>query len=164
MTLQPTHSEISVLGTTASAFLPLGGNANVVYGLHITPVLFFNNQSDAVSGSSRGISSDERRARIAANPARAAALAEGRLRLAKAWERVNGVRNLASLRLAAKLSQADLAEKMNMKQPNIARLEKKPGDPSLSTLQGLASALGVSLSEVASAIDETNRRLSLENE
>lgn len=153
-----------MLGTTASAFLPLGGNANAVYGLHITPVLFFNNQSDAVNGSSRGISADERRARIASNPARAAALAEGRLRLAKAWERVNGVRNLASLRLAAKLSQADLAEKMNMRQPNVARLEKKPGDPSLSTLQGLASALGVSLAEVAAAIDETNRKLSVENE
>ncbi|MCQ1551063.1 MAG: hypothetical protein NOF05_20140 [Candidatus Accumulibacter phosphatis] len=30
-----------------------------------------------------------------------------------------------------------------MKQPNIARLEKKPGDPSLSTLRKPANVLGV---------------------
>jgi predicted transcriptional regulator len=45
---------------------------------------------------------------------------------------------------------------MEMKQPNIARLEKKPGDPSLSTLKKLAVALGVDIREVIAAVEVTN--------
>ena len=44
-----------------------------------------------------------------------------------------------------------------MKQPNIARLEKKPGDPSLSTLQKLAAVLGVDIREVIAAVEATNK-------
>ena len=44
-----------------------------------------------------------------------------------------------------------------MKQPNIARLEKTPGDPSLSTLQKLANVLGVDIGQVIAAVEATNK-------
>jgi predicted transcriptional regulator len=45
---------------------------------------------------------------------------------------------------------------MGVKQPSIARLEKKPGDLSFSTLQKLVVALGVDICEVIAAVDATN--------
>lgn len=108
--------------------------------------------------SERGISATERSARIRNNPLRAAAIVKGRQRLAKVAEQLNpGLRTISTLRLAAGLSQSQLAEKMDMKQPNIARLEKKPGDPSLSTLQKLAAVLGVDIREVIAAVEVTNK-------
>jgi DNA-binding XRE family transcriptional regulator len=105
----------------------------------------------------RGISATERIARIRNSPLRAAAIVKGRQRLAKVAAQLNpGFRPLSALRLAAGLSQSELAEKMDMKQPNIARLEKKPGDPSLSTLRKLASVLGVDIGEVIAAVEATN--------
>ena len=105
----------------------------------------------------RGISAAERSARINSNPLRAAAIAKGRRRLAEIHEQVNpGFRPLSSLRLAAGLSQAELAVRMEVKQPSIARLEKKPGELSFSTLQKLVVALGVDICEVIAAVDATN--------
>lgn len=110
------------------------------------------------NGPKRGISATERGARVRSNALRAAAIVKGRQRLARVAEQRNpGFRPLSSLRLSAGLSQAELADKMDMKQPNIARLEKKPGDPSLSTLQKLASVLGVDIREVIAAVEMTNK-------
>lgn len=101
----------------------------------------------------RGLSLVERQARIQHHPLRSVGIARGRQRLAKIEDNLNdGVKTLSSLRLAAGLSQAELASKMDMKQPNIARIEKKPSDPSLSTLIKLANALGVSVLDVIDAI------------
>lgn len=106
----------------------------------------------------RGISSVDRSARIKSNPLRAAAIAKGRQRLAKVADQRNpGFRPLSTLRLTAGLSQAELADKMDMKQPNIARFEKKPGDPSLSTLQRLAAVLGIDIGDVIAAVEATNK-------
>jgi transcriptional regulator with XRE-family HTH domain len=44
------------------------------------------------------------------------------------------------------LSQADLARKLAMQQPNIARLETGDHEPSLSTLMRLSSVLGIDFS------------------
>ena len=141
----------------SSTFLPLGITHNAVYGLQLTPVYISLNRHVENIGTSRGITVAERSARIRANPARAAAIAAGRERLAKVVAHFNpGVRLLSSLRLAAGLSQAELAEKMDMKQPNIARFEKKPGDPSMSTLVKLASVLGVDIAEVIAVVEATN--------
>ncbi len=41
------------------------------------------------------------------------------------------------------ITQAELAERMGMKQPAVARMETGPFDPRLTTLRKLASALGV---------------------
>ena len=73
----------------------------------------------------RGISAAERTARINSNPLRAATIAKGRRRLAEIHEKVNpGFRPLSSLRLAAGLSQTEIAVRMEMTQSSIARLEK----------------------------------------
>lgn len=110
------------------------------------------------SAPRRGIAATDRSVRIRSNPLRAAAVVKGRQRLAKvADQRNSGFRPLSSLRLAAGLSQAELADKMDMQQPNIARLEKKPGDPSLSTLQKLATVLGVDIGEIIAAVEATNQ-------
>jgi len=106
----------------------------------------------------RGLSASDRSARIKNNPLRAAAIVKGRQRLAKVAEQLNpGFRPLSTLRLASGFSQAELAEKMNMKQPKVARLEKNPGDPSLSTLQKLANVLGVEIGQVIAAVEATNK-------
>ncbi|WP_416817358.1 helix-turn-helix domain-containing protein [Denitromonas sp.] len=153
------NTEVSVIGTTGSAFLPLGGSHNCIYGLQITPVyIAMNRHVVGDCGPKRGISAVDRGARVRSNPLRAAAIVKGRQRLAiVANQRNPGFRPLSTLRLAAGLSQAELADKMDMKQPNIARLEKRPGDPSLSTLQKLASVLGVDIREVIAAVEVTNR-------
>ncbi len=44
------------------------------------------------------------------------------------------------------LSQAALARKLGMRQPNVARLESGEHEPSLSTLARLSEALGLDLS------------------
>lgn len=144
---------------TGSAFLPLGGSHNVIYGLKITPVyIAMDRHIGRENIVKRGIAAVERDARIRNNPLRAAAIIKGRQRLGKVAEHLNpGFRPLAALRLASGLSQAELGEKMNMKQPNIARLEKTPGDPSLSTLQKLAEVLGVNIGEVIAAVESTNK-------
>jgi DNA-binding XRE family transcriptional regulator len=46
-------------------------------------------------------------------------------------------------RLAAGLTQRQLAEKMAVKQPFIARLEKSDASPTVRTLKRIASALGL---------------------
>lgn len=149
-----------MIGTTGSAFLPLGGSRSGIFGLQITPVYIALNQH-VVSATTpkRGLSLTDRSAsRIRSNPLRAAAIVKGRQRLAKITDQRNpGFRPLSTLRLAAGLSQAELAEKMEMKQPNIARFEKKPGDPAMSTLQKLAAVLGVDIGEVVAAVDATNK-------
>jgi DNA-binding XRE family transcriptional regulator len=153
------NTEISVIGTTGSAFLPLGGSHSGIYGLQITPVyIAMNRHVVGDNGPKRGISATDRGARVRSNALRAAAIVKGRQRLAKVADQRNpGFRPLSTLRLAAGLSQAELADKMDMKQPNIARLEKKPGDPSLSTLQKLAAVLRVDIREVIAAVEVTNK-------
>lgn len=148
-----------MIGTTGSAFLPLGGSHSGIYGLQITPVyIAMNRHVVGDNGPKRGISATDRGARVRSNALRAAAIVKGRQRLAKVADQRNpGFRPLSTLRLAAGLSQAELADKMDMKQPNIARLEKKPGDPSLSTLQKLAAVLGVDIREVIAAVEVTNK-------
>ena len=158
MTPPLTPIEISVIGTTGSVFHPLGGSHRGFLGMQITPVyITMNRHVPQDTPQKRGISAAERSARINSNPLRAAAIAKGRQRLAEVHEQLNpNFRPLSSLRLAAGLSQAELAVMMEMKQPNIARLEKKPGDPSLSTLKKLAVALGVDIREVIAAVEVTN--------
>lgn len=148
-----------MIGTIGSAFLPLGTSHSGIYGLQITPVyIAMNRHVDGDNAPRRGISATDRSARIRSNPLRATAIVKGRQRLAKVADQRNpGFRPLSILRLAAGLSQAELADKMDMKQPNVARLEKKPGDPSLSTLQKLATVFRVDIGEVIAAVEATNK-------
>jgi DNA-binding XRE family transcriptional regulator len=120
--------------------------------------LTMNRQIVLDGTATRGISASQRAVRINKSPLRAAAIVKGRQRLVKVLENRNpGFRPLSVLRLAAGMSQIELAQSMGMKQPNIARLEKNPGDPSLSTLKRLAAALGVEIGHVIAAVDATNK-------
>lgn len=66
---------------------------------------------------------------------------------------VDGVRlgqRLRALRLAAGLTQAELARRTGIHRPNIARVEAGRHTPSLETLARLAAAIGVSTTRVLS--------------
>jgi transcriptional regulator with XRE-family HTH domain len=65
---------------------------------------------------------------------------------------------LAELRLAAGLSQAEVAKAMNTHQPNVARQERRPGDLGLAALRQWVSVLNRSLDEVVAAVDVSNAR------
>lgn len=89
----------------------------------------------------------------------AAELAQGRLASARSTQvgssvalgDVDGVRlgqRLRALRLAAGLTQAELARRTGIHRPNIARVEAGRHTPSLETLARLAAAIGVSTTRV----------------
>jgi DNA-binding XRE family transcriptional regulator len=58
---------------------------------------------------------------------------------------------LKAFRLAAGLTQAELARRTGIHRPNIARVEAGRHTPSLETLSRIANAIGVSPTEVLSA-------------
>lgn len=60
---------------------------------------------------------------------------------------------LAVLRLRAGFSQRALAEKIDVKQPYIARLESGSENPTFSTMKKLAKALDMSVSDIALALE-----------
>lgn len=72
---------------------------------------------------------------------------------------VHEIAPLASLRLKAGLSQADLAQRAGIRQPHLSRLENgHHATASADTLTRLAQALGVSLDEVNDALQRTVTR------
>lgn len=144
-------------GTGISTFLPLSDSGNAVVGLHITPVVVFLNQQMVRADIDLRYTDSRRRiSNASSNPRRANAIVQGRKRLAAVLDRQNeGKKSLVSLRLAAGLSQAQLAEKLGTKQPNIARMERAPGDLHLSTMRQLAQALNVDIAKVIEALDAT---------
>ncbi|WP_082603951.1 helix-turn-helix domain-containing protein [Acidovorax sp. Root217] len=150
--------ETSVIAMTGSTFLPISVSRNAVMGLQITPTIIALNRRFESPSTTRGISASARAARIQSNPLRAEGIRQGRARLASLTvSRNNGEASLATLRMAAGLSQAELAEKIGIQQPNLARLEKRPGDPVKSTLQKLSTSLGVDFPTLLAAIDVSNR-------
>ena len=56
--------------------------------------------------------------------------------------------NLKKLRLKNKLSQGDLAKMLNVNRAYISNIENGRMNPTLSTLEKIAGALGVSSSEL----------------
>lgn len=143
---------------TGSTFWPISIDRHGVVGLQIIPTFIAINRQIQSVEPTRGISASTRAMRVRDNPKRAEGIRQGRMRLAKIGAlQNNGAVNLAALRLAAGLSQAELAERIEMLQPNLARLEKKPGDPTASTLKKLAAVLNVDFPTLLSAIDVSNR-------
>lgn len=90
----------------------------------------------------------------AAQPGRAAALAKARQRLATEL----GTTPLAALRLRAGLSQQQVAERMGVSQPQVARCEQGKHDPGTETIARLADALGASVADVFQCAREGLRR------
>lgn len=90
----------------------------------------------------------------AAKSGRAAALAKARQKLAGEL----AASPLATLRLRAGLSQQQIAERMGVSQPQVARCEQGKHDPGTETIARLAEALGVSIAEVFEAAHEGLQR------
>jgi hypothetical protein len=74
---------------------------------------------------------------------------EARARAEQRAEQLSYEIDLATLREARKLTQVQLAKKMRVKQPEVAKIEKR-ADMLLSTLAGVFRAMGVELKIIAS--------------
>jgi DNA-binding XRE family transcriptional regulator len=95
-------------------------------------------------------------ARFQSNPAIAERMPEARRKLGGVLY-AKGPATLASLRLRAGLSQAQLAEKINSSQPHIARIERGQTDPGTDTVARIAEALGVEAAAVFKAVQVQRR-------
>lgn len=148
---------------TGSGFIQLGATHDIVMGLMVTPVMFSLNltpRTTSIALVRRGVSSEQRAARIAASPLRSEGIRRGRIRLAAALGSANeGKIFLSTLRLAAGLSQSELGKLIDMKQPNVARLEKQPGDLGMTVIRKLAKALNTTTDCIMEAADNTNQAL-----
>jgi DNA-binding XRE family transcriptional regulator len=92
--------------------------------------------------------------RSAAHPDRAAALVKARQKLAFEL----AASPLSAMRLRAGLSQQQVAERMGISQPQVARYEQGKHDPGTETIARLAKALGASVDEVFKAAHESLQR------
>jgi DNA-binding XRE family transcriptional regulator len=90
---------------------------------------------------------EERAAIIAENVARTEAElrnAEQKSQPLQAEKKIFVMR-LVNARLKQRLSQAELAKRLGMPQPAIARIESGKGNPSLRTILAIAKALNLNL-------------------
>ena len=163
MTQQPMRIDASVLGMTGSGFVPLAATHNIVAGLMLTPVYMQLDQpaqAAALPPVRRGLSAEQRATRIGASATRSEGIRRGRARLAASLCNQNaGKEFLVTLRLAAGLSQAELGQRIDMQQPNVARMEKQPGDLGMTIVSKLASALSTSTDRIIKAAENTNLAL-----
>lgn len=95
---------------------------------------------------------DEFIANLESQPDWAQSLAESRQEIATD---IAPLSKLSEMRLSRGLSQKQLAEISGCSQPQLARLERGRGNPSVGTLRRIASALGVQLESVVSAFEAT---------
>lgn len=63
--------------------------------------------------------------------------------------------SLKTLRLRAGFSQAQLAEKISMKQPNVCEFEAGKRRPNIDTLKKLADALGTTTDAILKSINQS---------
>jgi DNA-binding XRE family transcriptional regulator len=140
---------LAILGDGTSVLLPrpLGEEDD---GEEVTSILIAEDAAEATLELKSG-------RRISISAAEAAASRTRRELLSGAQERPSpgapsgtlGER-LRKLRLAAGLTQAELARRTGIHRPNIARVEAGRHTPSLETLNRLASAIGVPTARVLS--------------
>jgi XRE family transcriptional regulator, regulator of sulfur utilization len=70
---------------------------------------------------------------------------EQRARLDAQMRRFDLAGQLLALRLAADLTQAELAERAGLSQADISRYERGLGNPTRTTIEGIAAVLGAHL-------------------
>jgi ribosome-binding protein aMBF1 (putative translation factor) len=104
----------------------------------------------AVVHSAHGVAIGELVAQREKDTRKAAAYARARQKLA--MQLADTEVSLVKLRLAAGMSQAQLADAMGKKQPYIARLESGSNDVQMSTIEALAKALSVPAGDVFTAV------------
>ena len=97
------------------------------------------------------VSFDEMVAEFEGMPGMADALREARVELGREAYESNG-RSLAALRLAAGLSQTQLARRVGTSQPHVARIENGKTDPGTDIVSRIAGALGVDPEKVFAAV------------
>lgn len=137
---------------TASIFLPFGRHKNGIVGLTVIPTFVYSDDKWDTARLVRGVSLEQRMERIEASPRRARAMQQARIKLSSAMaSRNKGRNNLAALRLAAGLSQTQLATRMETQQSNISRWESDPSTMLVESVQKMARALGVDPSQVFAA-------------
>ncbi len=90
-------------------------------------------------------------------PSTATQLSEGRKWVAEAF--YSEMPSLASLRLAAGLSQRQLGAACGIEQPHVSRYESGKHEPSISAAQSMAVALNVSLDTFFQAWQKTRSQL-----
>jgi ribosome-binding protein aMBF1 (putative translation factor) len=88
---------------------------------------------------------------VEADARKAAYMQQARKRLADALY-ADEPETLSALRLAAGLSQAQLAERASTSQPHITRIEKGQTDPGTDLIARIAAALGIDDMRVYRAI------------
>jgi len=71
---------------------------------------------------------------------------------------------LTEIRLSQKLTQAQLAEKVNLSVESISRLERGVAFPSLKTMETIANALNVKLKDFFQFNEDTPKDKSFERE
>lgn len=85
---------------------------------------------------------------------------EDKMPAARKWvanDFYEGQMTLATLRLKAGLTQAELAKKVDMPQSSVARLESGRENPSLTRAKKIADVLAVSLDKLYFALEETRK-------
>lgn len=78
---------------------------------------------------------------------------DGELSDARQWLASGLPESLAQLRLASGLSQAQLAEKVGLRQPNISAIESGKRRPEYDTARKMADALGISTDDFYAVFD-----------
>jgi DNA-binding XRE family transcriptional regulator len=76
---------------------------------------------------------------------------------ARKWLASNMSCDLGQLRLQRGLSQAQLAEKVGLRQPNISAIEAGKRKPEYETARKIASVLGISMDDFYAAFDKSLR-------
>lgn len=140
---------LAILGDGTSVLLPRPINREDD-GQEVVSILIGDDATTATlelsSGKRISISAADA---AASQPAKPVVSGGGEKLMARASSGSLGER-LRSLRLAAGLTQAELARRTGIHRPNIARVEAGRHTPSLETLNRLASAIGVPAARVLS--------------
>jgi ribosome-binding protein aMBF1 (putative translation factor) len=90
---------------------------------------------------------------LAADPASASAVAEGRKWVSSTF--YGGKPTIAALRLAAGMSQEDLADACGLQQPHVSRYESGRIEPKVLVARKLAAALGVTVDDFIQAFENS---------
>lgn len=141
MTTQTVKSldESSLIGNPSNS--PTSSPSNIIYGEFSTRPLPLPDTKTLASIIS-GYETD---------PIKAEYLAKARKKYAEDYY-ANEPKTLTSLRLAAGISQAQLAIKVGTSQPHIARIERGQNDPGTEMIARIASALNKNGTQIFSAI------------
>lgn len=133
----------------AWAFQPTSAMGTTVVGIMYAHVTINMAPDHGVSDHSNSI--QKLIAERELDPRKAAALARARKRISVFLEDGGDI-SLSKLRLSKGLSQTQLANAMNVKQPYIARIESGMDDLRLSTIESLAKALNEPVERITVAL------------